>query len=151
MIRRAPRSSRTHTLFPYTTLFPSDHGNLLFSDLGDHHGIAQVVVDVDSEPFKTAEAVRLESVITVTGKVVRRSAETINDKLPTGRVEVQAAVIEVQSAADTLPLQVNSDADAGEEGRLRYRFLDLRRQTMGSEERRVGKGCVSTGRYRWSP
>jgi aspartyl-tRNA synthetase len=107
-----------------------DHGNLLFIDLRDHYGVTQIVVDVDSEPFKTAESVRLESVITVTGKVVGRSAETINEKLPTGHIEVQAAEIVVQSAADTLPLQVNSDADAGEEVRLRYRFLDLRRQKM---------------------
>ncbi len=107
-----------------------DHGQLLFIDLRDHYGLTQCVLDISGPHFKTAESLRLESVITVTGKVVKRTAETINEKLPTGHIEVQVQDLEVQSAADPLPLQVNSDQDAGEELRLRYRFLDLRREKM---------------------
>ncbi len=107
-----------------------DHGNLLFIDLRDHYGLTQVVADSSQAIFKTLEGLRLESVITVTGPVVARSAETVNDKLPTGRIEVQAGTVVVESVAELLPLQVNSDADAGEEARLRYRFLDLRREKM---------------------
>jgi aspartyl-tRNA synthetase len=107
-----------------------DHGQLLFIDLRDHYGLTQVVVDSSNPLFKVVEGLRLESVITVTGKVVERTPETTNDKLPTGRIEVQLQELSVQSAADPLPLQVNSDADAGEEIRLRYRFLDLRREKM---------------------
>ena len=107
-----------------------DHGNLLFIDLRDHYGLTQCVVDVDSPCFETAEAARVESVLTLTGSVVRRSEETINDKLPTGQVELKIEAIEVQSAAALLPLQVNSDEDAGEEVRLRHRYLDLRRPKM---------------------
>jgi len=107
-----------------------DHGNLLFIDLRDHYGLTQIVADSSQALFTTLEGLRLESVITVTGPVVARSAETVNDKLPTGRIEVQAGAVAVESVAEMLPLQVNSDADAGEETRLRYRFLDLRRDKM---------------------
>ena len=107
-----------------------DHGNLLFIDLRDHYGLTQIVADIEQPGFKTLEGLRLESVIIVTGKVVARSPETINDKLPTGRIEVVAGEVTVESIADQLPLQVNSDTDAGEETRLRYRFLDLRRTKM---------------------
>jgi aspartyl-tRNA synthetase len=107
-----------------------DHGNLLFVDLRDHYGITQGVIDVSSPLFKAVEEQRLESVVTVTGKVVRRSPETVNSKLPTGEIEVQIAALEVQSVADALPLQVNSDMDYGEDTRLRFRFLDLRRDKM---------------------
>ena len=107
-----------------------DHGNLLFIDLRDHYGLTQIVADIEQPGFKTLEGLRLESVIIVTGKVVARSPETINDKLPTGRIEVVAGEVKVESIADQLPLQVNSDTDAGEETRLRYRFLDLRRDKM---------------------
>jgi aspartyl-tRNA synthetase len=107
-----------------------DHGQLLFVDLRDHHGVTQCVLDISSPLFAEVEAARVESVITVTGKVVKRSAETINPKLPTGEVEVQIGQFELQSAAEQVPLQVNSDEDAGEETRLRYRYLDLRREKM---------------------
>ncbi len=107
-----------------------DHGNLLFIDLRDHYGLTQCVIDTDSPVFGTAEALRVESVVTITGTVVRRSPETVNEKLPTGGVEVKIADLTVQSHAAVLPLQVASDEDAGEEVRLRYRFLDLRRQKM---------------------
>lgn len=104
-----------------------DHGNLLFIDLRDHFGLTQCVVDVSSPVFPVLEAVRLESVICVTGDVVTRSDETINPNLPTGEIEIVIREAEVLGAAETLPLQVNSDDDYGEEIRLRYRFLDLRR------------------------
>ncbi|HEX7006017.1 MAG TPA: aspartate--tRNA ligase [Alphaproteobacteria bacterium] len=107
-----------------------DHGNLLFVDLRDHYGITQCVIDASSPLFKAVEDQRLESVITVTGKVVKRTPETVNPKLATGEIEVQIAALEVQSVAEPLPLQVNSDMDYGEETHLRYRFLDLRREKM---------------------
>ena len=80
--------------------------------------------------FAAAEAARLETVVTVTGKVVKRSADTANETLPTGDVEVQIADIVIEAPADMLPLQVNSDEPAGEEIRLRYRYLDLRREAV---------------------
>ena len=107
-----------------------DHGNLLFVDLRDHYGITQVVVDSSGACFSAAENARVESVITVTGTVVGRSDDTINERLPTGRIEVQAAELTIDSAAQVLPLQVNADEPAGEEVRLRHRFLDLRRGPM---------------------
>ncbi|MDP9196567.1 MAG: aspartate--tRNA ligase [Pseudomonadota bacterium] len=107
-----------------------DHGNLLFIDLRDHYGLTQCVLDTSSPQFKTAESARTESVITVTGTVIKRTPETVNDKLPTGHVEVQVQDMVIQSMAEPVPLQVNSDQDAGEEIRLKYRFLDLRREKM---------------------
>jgi aspartyl-tRNA synthetase len=107
-----------------------DHGQLLFVDLRDHYGIAQCVIDVSSPIFAALEAARLESVVTITGPVVARSAETVNPLLPTGEVEVQVREYELQSAAEQLPLQVNADREDSEEIRLRYRFLDLRRERM---------------------
>ena len=107
-----------------------DHGNLLFLDLRDHYGLTQCVIDSSHPQFEPASALRLESVITVTGTVVARTPETINDKLPTGRVELKLQTLAVQSHAEPLPLQVNAESDAGEEVRLRYRFLDLRREKM---------------------
>ena len=107
-----------------------DHGNLLFVDLRDHYGLTQCVIDSTSPVFPEVEAIRLEAVITVTGRVVRRSADTVNPDLPTGEVEVVIESFDVQSHADPLPLEVNSDRDYGEEIRLRYRFLDLRRDKM---------------------
>ncbi|MFY8095599.1 MAG: aspartate--tRNA ligase [Niveispirillum sp.] len=107
-----------------------DHGQLLFVDLRDHFGITQLVVDTSSPHFKVLEGLRLESVVTITGEVVARTGETVNENLPTGHIEVVVRDVSVQSAADPLPLQVNSEQDAGEELRLRYRFLDLRREKM---------------------
>jgi len=107
-----------------------DHGNLLFIDLRDHYGVTQVVLDISSPVFKTAEALRSEAVITVTGKVVKRDAATVNRRLPTGEVELQAAAITVQSAAEALPIQVFGDAETPEDLRLKYRFLDLRRDQL---------------------
>ena len=107
-----------------------DHGNLLFVDLRDHYGVTQCVADSSDEAFRTLEALRPESVITVTGEVVRRSHDTVNPKLPTGEIELRAREIRIQSEAELLPLQVASDEDAGEDLRLRYRFLDLRREKV---------------------
>jgi aspartyl-tRNA synthetase len=107
-----------------------DHGNLLFVDLRDHFGVTQCVVDTDNAHFKTLEGIRVESVVTVTGHVVARSAETVNPKLATGAVELRVDDLTVQSRADLVPLQVNSDTDASEDIRLRYRFLDLRRERI---------------------
>ena len=104
-----------------------DHGQLVFIDLRDHYGLTQCVIDSSDTSFAMVEATRLESVITVTGTVLKRSDETINANLPTGQIEVRIEEFAVQSAAETLPLQVNSDEDSGEETRLRYRYLDLRR------------------------
>ena len=104
-----------------------DHGQLVFVDLRDHYGLTQCVVDSSDPSFVAVEDTRLESVVTITGTVLKRSDETINNSLPTGHVEVRIESFDVQSAADTLPLQVNSDVDSGEETRLRYRYLDLRR------------------------
>ncbi|HET6160323.1 MAG TPA: aspartate--tRNA ligase [Dongiaceae bacterium] len=109
-----------------------DHGNLVFIDLRDHYGLTQCVLDVSSPLFKAVEQTRVESVVTVTGKVVQRPAETANPKLPTGEIELQIQDYVIQSVADVVPLQVNSDEDAGEEVRLRYRFLDLRRDRVHS-------------------
>jgi aspartyl-tRNA synthetase len=107
-----------------------DHGSLLFIDLRDHYGITQCVIDQASPIFKAIEALKLESVVCFTGKVVARPAETLNTRLPTGEIELDIQEHQVLSAADPLPLQVNSDEDSGEETRLRYRFLDLRRIKM---------------------
>jgi len=107
-----------------------DHGNLLFVDLRDQFGITQCVVDTSSPVFKVLDDARPETVLCVTGKVVERTEDTVNDKLPTGRVEVQAAVVEVLSTADVLPIQVYGDSDFPEELRLKYRYLDLRREEM---------------------
>ena len=104
-----------------------DHGQLIFVDLRDHYGISQIVSDTQKDTFNILEKISLESVISVHGKVLERSAETINHNIPTGEVELQVDKITILSNAESLPLQVNSDDDYGEEIRLRYRYLDLRR------------------------
>ncbi|WP_144185910.1 aspartate--tRNA ligase [Elioraea rosea] len=107
-----------------------DHGGLLFIDLRDHYGITQLVLDQGNPALAEAERIRPESVITVTGEVVLRSADTVNQKLPTGHVEVRVRAIEVQSAAEVLPIQVAGEAEFPEELRLTYRFIDLRRERI---------------------
>ncbi len=107
-----------------------DHGQLLFIDLRDHTGLTQIVFQPETSIFAEAEALRLESVVTVTGKVVARTPETVNRDLATGEIEVVAETMVVESIADTLPLQVNAERDYPEETRLTYRFLDLRREKM---------------------
>ncbi len=105
-----------------------DHGHLLFVDLRDHYGITQVVADTDSPAFRTLDRLRLESVVTVEGEVVARSAETVNSNLDTGEIEVRAGEVTVLSEAAELPMPVSVDADYPEEIRLKYRYLDLRRE-----------------------
>ncbi|MDZ5696867.1 aspartate--tRNA ligase [Chelativorans sp. M5D2P16] len=107
-----------------------DHGGLLFIDLRDHYGITQIVADPDSPSFQTAERVRGEWVIRVDGAVKARTEETVNPNLPTGEVEVFARDIEVLSQAKELPLPVFGEPDYPEDIRLKYRFLDLRRETL---------------------
>ena len=107
-----------------------DHGGLLFVDLRDRYGLTQLVVDADSPHLASIDRLRNETVITVTGRVKQRSAETINDKIETGQIEVYIDTIAIETEPEALPLQVNSDEDYGEEVRLRYRFLDLRRFKM---------------------
>mgnify|MGYP002875699165 CR=1 FL=1 len=107
-----------------------DHGNLLFLDVRDHYGLTQCVTESESAHFAAMEAVRPESVVTVTGKVVARSAETINTRLATGHIEVVIESFVVESPADVLPLQVAGDQEFPEDTRLRFRFLDLRREQM---------------------
>ena len=104
-----------------------DHGQLIFIDLRDNFGITQIVTDSSSKNFSVVENLSLETVISVTGDVIERSEETVNKGLPTGDVEVNLQELVVLSSANTLPLQVNSDEDYGEETRLKYRYLDLRR------------------------
>ena len=107
-----------------------DHGGLLFLDLRDNFGLTQVVLHAGSRHLATAEALRLESVVTITGHVVARAASAINPKLATGEIEVEVDDLVVQSVADPLPLPVNTDGELPEETRLRYRFLDLRREKV---------------------
>lgn len=107
-----------------------DHGGVLFIDLRDHYGLTQVVVDPDSPAFKLAETVRAEWVIRVDGRVRLRPAGTENPELPTGQVEMYATEIEVLGPAAELPLPVFGDVEYPEETRLRYRFLDLRREKL---------------------
>ena len=107
-----------------------DHGGLLFIDLRDHYGITQCVLPLGTAGFDTADSLRVESVITVTGHVVPRSDATINPRLPTGTIELQVQDIQVQSAADVLPIQVAGDHNDPEHLRLKYRFIDLRRDKL---------------------
>ena len=107
-----------------------DHGGLLFIDLRDHFGIIQIVVDSDNKFFKLCEDTRLESVVTVTGKVVKRTKDLINKKLSTGEIEVSVKDYIIESSSDVLPMPVSGEHDLGEEIRLRNRFLDLRRPSM---------------------
>ncbi len=107
-----------------------DHGGLLFIDLRDHYGMTQIVIDPDSPAFKTAETVRGEWVIRIDGAVKARSDETVNKLMATGEIELYAQEIEVLSASKELPLPVFGEPDYPEDIRLKYRFLDLRRETL---------------------
>ena len=107
-----------------------EHANALFIDLRDHYGLTQVVVYPNAEFYETAKRVSAESVITVTGEVLARDDDQVNPELDTGEIEVRAKSFEVESAADTLPVPVFGEPDYPEDLRLRYRFLDLRRETL---------------------
>ena len=107
-----------------------DHGNLLFVDLRDHYGLTQCVTQIDSNFFKEVEKIKPESVVCISGDVVKRSTETINKDLPTGEIEIKISSFEVLSLAKDLPMPVFGEQDYPEETRLKYRFLDLRREEM---------------------
>ncbi|MGI3184222.1 aspartate--tRNA ligase [Nioella aestuarii] len=107
-----------------------DHGGILFIDLRDHFGVTQVLADPDSAAFKDVEKVRSEWCIRIDGEVKARDPELINPKIPTGEVEVFVRELEVLGASEELPLMVFGDQEYPEETRLRYRFLDLRREKM---------------------
>ena len=107
-----------------------DHGGVLFVDLRDHYGLTQIVANTGSAAFDILDKLRAESVVTVTGEVVARSPEAVNPKMPTGAIELRAAEVTVQSRADELPLPVAGEADYPEEIRLKYRYLDLRRERL---------------------
>ena len=107
-----------------------DHGGLLFLDLRDHYGLTQCVLPAGSAAFAAADGLRVESVVTITGRVVPRSAETTNPRLPTGEIELVADALDLQSAADVLPMQVAGDEKYPDELRLKYRFIDLRRDKV---------------------
>ena len=101
-----------------------DHGNLLFIDLRDNYGITQCIIDKNNENFKSLEKIQLESVIKVNGKVIKRSADTINSELQTGEIEVDINSFKVLGTCKELPMPVFSDQEYAEEIRLKYRFLD---------------------------
>jgi aspartyl-tRNA synthetase len=107
-----------------------DHGGVLFVDLRDHYGITQIVADEDSPALEALDRLRLESVVTIDGEVKARGEGTVNPNLPTGEIEVFARAIEVQSRAEELPLPVAGEQEYPEDIRLKYRFVDLRRETM---------------------
>jgi len=107
-----------------------DHGGVLFIDLRDHYGITQIVADEDSEALPVLDKIKLESVVTIDGVVKARADVAVNKNLPTGEIEVFAGSVNVQSRADDLPLIVNSAEDYPEETRLKYRFVDLRRERV---------------------
>ncbi|PPR44226.1 MAG: Aspartate--tRNA ligase [Alphaproteobacteria bacterium MarineAlpha5_Bin8] len=107
-----------------------DHGNLLFIDLRDNYGITQCVIDAKHKKFNEISALNLESVITVIGKVIERSEDTVNKSLSTGFIEINIDEYNLLSQSLTLPLPVNSDIDYGEDVRLKHRYLDLRRNKL---------------------
>jgi len=107
-----------------------DHGNLLFFDLRDHFGLTQCVIENSNSFFKTIEKIKPESVVSVIGEVVKRSNETINKELYTGEVEIKVSSLEILSESKDLPMPVFGEQDYPEETRLKYRFLDLRREEM---------------------
>src|ERR1700685_1267098 len=107
-----------------------DHGGLIFIDLREHSGITQCVIEPDGVAFPLVDTARSEWVLTLTGKVVARTPETVNKDLSTGEVELRIEEAQVQGRAEELPLPVFGDMDYPEETRLTYRFLDLRRERL---------------------
>ena len=108
-----------------------DHGNVLFIDLRDHYGITQCVIEkTNTKLLKEFESLRAESVIKIDGKVIKRDKETINESLATGKIEISVDALEVLSAANELPMPVFGENDYPEEIRLKYRFLDIRREEL---------------------
>ena len=107
-----------------------DHGNLLFIDLRDHFGLTQCVIENNSEYFSVLEKLKPESVISIEGKVVKRGKDTENLELTTGKIEIEIKSIKILSEAKDLPMPVFGEQDYPEDIRLKYRFLDLRREEM---------------------
>ena len=108
-----------------------DHGNVLFIDLRDHYGVTQCVIEkTNTKLLKEFESLRAESVIKIDGKVIKRDKETINESLATGKIEISVDALEVLSAANELPMPVFGENDYPEEIRLKYRFLDIRREEL---------------------
>ena len=107
-----------------------DHGNLLFIDLRDNYGITQCVIDINHNKFEQINSLSNESVVKIQGNVLKRSDETINKNLQTGEIEIKIQDYKILSKSEILPLPVNSDIEYGEEIRLKYRFLDLRRNKL---------------------
>ena len=107
-----------------------DHGNLLFIDLRDHYGITQCVIENNNRFFSILEKIKPESVLKIIGKVVKRGEETENLELKTGKIEVSIKSVEILSSAKELPIPVFGEQDYPEEVRLKYRFIDLRREEM---------------------
>ena len=108
-----------------------DHGNVLFIDLRDHYGVTQCVIEkTNTKLLKEFESLRAESVIKIDGKVIKRDKETINESLVTGKIEISVDALEVLSAANELPMPVFGENDYPEEIRLKYRFLDIRREEL---------------------
>ena len=107
-----------------------DHGNLLFIDLRDNYGITQCIIDKENSNFKKLEKIQLETVVSIDGKVVNRSDETINNEIDTGEIEVSIKTFKIIGSCKELPLPVFSDQEYAEDIRLKYRFLDLRRKKI---------------------
>ena len=126
-----------------------DHGGILFIDLRDHYGVTQVLCDPDSPVFKEVEKVRSEWCIRIDGEVKARAADLVNPKLPTGEIEVFVRDIEVLGAASELPLMVFGDQEYPEETRLRYRYLDLRRENMQENMKLRSDVVASIRRRMW--
>ncbi|MTJ03123.1 MAG: aspartate--tRNA ligase [Sediminimonas qiaohouensis] len=126
-----------------------DHGGLLFIDLRDHYGMTQVLCDPDSSVFAAAEELRSEWCIRIDGEVKARDADLVNPKIPTGEIEVYIRDLEVLSAAAELPLQVFGDQEYPEETRLRYRYLDLRREAMQENMKLRSDVVASLRRRMW--
>ena len=124
-----------------------DHGGILFIDLRDHYGITQVLCDPDSPVFAEVEKVRSEWCIRIDGTVKARDPELVNPKLPTGEIEVFVRDIEVLGSSEELPLMVFGDQEYPEETRLKYRYLDLRREKM-QENMKLRSDVVASMRKR---
>jgi len=119
-----------------------DHGGVIFIDLRDREGIVQVVFDPDTKAnFELADKVRSEYVLQVTGKVRARSDATVNANMATGEIEVYGTALEILNTAETVPFQLDEHTNVGEEVRLKYRYLDLRREKMQESLRRVITWC----------
>ncbi len=126
-----------------------DHGGVLFIDLRDSFGLTQCVVDEGSPLINTVDKWRVESVITINGQVRERPGDTLNTKMPTGEIEVYIETADLQSAADVIPFQVAEDDGAGEDIRLRYRYLDLRREKMQNNIRLRNDVTASIRKRMW--